>query len=68
MVNFVIVAILVVVLGSATAYIIKEKKRGVKCIGCPGGCNSCKSAGKTTSTCGYNENKSTNCDCYTNTN
>lgn len=47
MVNFIIVAVLTVIIGAATAYIIKEKKNGVKCIGCPAGatcshnCSSC---------------------------
>lgn len=35
MTDFVIIAILVFVIGIAIAYIIKEKKKGVKCIGCP---------------------------------
>ena len=33
--NFVVGVILVAVIGSAIAYIIKEKKKGGKCIGCP---------------------------------
>ena len=33
--NIVIILILLVILGSACFYIVKEKKRGVKCIGCP---------------------------------
>lgn len=33
--NFIVGAILVVIIGAATRYIIKEKKKGVKCIGCP---------------------------------
>lgn len=33
--NFVVGAILVVIIGAAIIYIIKEKKKGVKCIGCP---------------------------------
>ena len=39
-----IVAILVIaaVIGGAVAYIIKEKKKGKKCIGCPYGA-SCRS-------------------------
>ena len=35
MADIIIVAILLVVVGAAIAYIVKEKKRGVKCIGCP---------------------------------
>ena len=32
--NFIIVVILVIIIGSAVGYIIKEKKKGTKCIGC----------------------------------
>lgn len=35
MVNLILAAVLVVIVGAAVAYIIKEKKRGVKCVGCP---------------------------------
>ena len=35
MADLLIVAILACILGVAIGYIIKEKKKGVKCIGCP---------------------------------
>ena len=35
MANFIVGAILVVIVGAAIRYIRKEKKKGVKCIGCP---------------------------------
>ena len=35
--NFVVAGILLLVLGAAIAYIVKAKKSGVKCIGCPDG-------------------------------
>lgn len=35
MVNFVIVVVLLAILGVAAGYIYREKKRGVKCVGCP---------------------------------
>lgn len=35
MADIIILAILLGVVGAAIAYIVKEKKRGVKCIGCP---------------------------------
>lgn len=55
MVDFVIFAVLAVILGAAVIYLVKAKKRGVKCIGCPdaavcahkngscsgGGCSCC---------------------------
>lgn len=68
MIDFVIIVILVVVVGSALAYIIKERKKGVKCIGCPEGCHSCRSAQGTSSACECNNKASTNCGCHTNTN
>ncbi len=50
MADLIIIAILLLVVGAAVAYIIREKKRGVACIGCPhagvcakrraGGCDS----------------------------
>ena len=33
--NVWLIAVLVLVLGCAVAYVIKEKKKGSKCIGCP---------------------------------
>ncbi len=45
--NFIIVVVLLIIVGLAVAYIIKEKKKGVKCIGCPaaGNCaHKCNSA------------------------
>ena len=45
MANFVVLTVVLVIVGAAVAYIIKEKKRGVKCIGCPaaGTCQKYKS-------------------------
>lgn len=42
MINFVVGAIVVLIVGSALAYIIKQGKNGVKCIGCPDACQGCK--------------------------
>ena len=33
--NIVVIAVIVLIVGLALAYVIKEKKKGVKCIGCP---------------------------------
>ena len=47
MTNVIIIAVVAVILGAAEGYIIKEKKRGTVCIGCPsagtcgGGCSGC---------------------------
>lgn len=35
MVNAIVILVIVAIVGVAVAYIVKEKKRGVKCIGCP---------------------------------
>ena len=50
MTDIIVIAILLVIVGSAIVYIRKEKKRGATCIGCPhagecakkrqGGCDS----------------------------
>ena len=42
MTDVIIVGILVIIVGAAIAYIIKAKKSGTKCIGCPaaGNCPS----------------------------
>ena len=45
MANVIAVIILVILVGSAVAYIINAKKKGVKCIGCPAGGN-CPGSGK----------------------
>lgn len=48
MANVIVIAVIVMIVGGATIYIIREKKRGVKCIGCPAGGN-CPGKGKCTS-------------------
>ena len=48
--NIILIIILVLVVGGASLYIHKQKKKGVKCIGCPqagscpknGGCGGCQ--------------------------
>ena len=35
MTNIIVVIVILAIVGVAVAYIIREKKRGVKCIGCP---------------------------------
>ena len=58
MTDYIVIAVLVIVIGSAIFYIIREKKRGTKCIGCPSGgkCGSCNSCG---GSCGNGGS----CDC-----
>lgn len=39
MANFIVAALLLVIVGAAARYVLQARKRGVKCIGCPdGGC------------------------------
>ena len=54
--NIVGIAVIVLVIGAAVLYIIKAKKSGKRCIGCPdsgtcgsSGCNSCASCHSCTS-------------------
>lgn len=46
--DVILIVALVAILGGATAYIVRAKKKGVKCIGCPVG-GSC---GKKGDSCG----------------
>jgi len=51
--NFIIIAILVVIVGLAGTYVYKAKKSGKKCIGCPDGCScSKKEQGNAGCSCG----------------
>lgn len=53
MADFIVVVVLLFVIGAAIWYIRKEKKKGVKCIGCP-------SAG----TCPHSS-RGSGCGCHT---
>ena len=56
MLDFILIAVILLIVAAASIYVIKAKKSGAKCIGCPveGGCcshhhtkgNSCCSCGK----------------------
>ena len=37
--DIIIIAVILLIVGSATFYIYKAKKNGKKCIGCPEGCS-----------------------------
>lgn len=53
MTDIIIIGVLVLIIGGAVAYIIKAKKNGAKCIGCPAGGNCpSKNGGKSNCTCG----------------
>ena len=53
MTDLMVIGILLVVIGGAVFYIVKAKKNGAKCIGCPaaGNCPS-KNSSKSAGTCG----------------
>lgn len=51
MTNFVVAGIILMIFGLASMYIYKEKKRGVKCIGCPSA-GTCASRNAGVSSCG----------------
>ncbi len=53
--NVILILALVVILGGAIAYIVRAKKRGVKCIGCPAA-ETC-GAKKGSCACGRNEER-----------
>ena len=40
--NVIAIIAIALIIGGAVAYIIKAKKSGKKCIGCPDGCCTCK--------------------------
>ena len=53
--DYIALGLIVVVLVAAITYIIRAKKNGAKCIGCPVGCKSCSgSKNKTSCCCGCN--------------
>ena len=49
--NVILIVALVVILGGAIAYVVRAKKKGVKCIGCPAG-GDCGKNGNTCGGCG----------------
>lgn len=55
MTNFIVVVVILLIVGAAVAYIVKEKKKGVQCIGCPASatCPSAR-AGKCSGSCQTN--------------
>ena len=53
-IDFIIIGVIALIIGSACFYIYKAKKSGKKCIGCPDGC-SCSSKTKSSCNCGCGE-------------
>ena len=54
MIDYIILAIVALILGCAIWYIVKAKKSGKKCIGCPDGCCS-KKDGDICACCGHSK-------------
>ncbi len=54
--DFIVGAIVLLIVGAAIVYIRKEKKRGVKCIGCPA-----------SGTCSKSSHEDSKCSCHTDT-
>ena len=62
MIDFIVALILIVIVGSAICYIVKAKKKGAKCIGCPDSCSCAKASGNVGCNCGFDSES--NCNCY----
>lgn len=53
MIDFIIIAVIALIIGGAVWYVVKAKKSGKKCIGCPEGCcNSHKDGSACACCCG----------------
>lgn len=59
MADFIVIGVLFLMIGMAVAYLVRAKKRGVKCVGCPSG-----------TSCSHNGNGqcSGTCNCHSDTN
>ena len=55
--DYVAIAAILIVLGFALAYIIKEKKRGKRCIGCPHSDTCSKNKSNDGCCCGNNNDE-----------
>ena len=62
--NVILIIVLIAILGGAIAYIVRAKKRGAKCIGCPaagscgakkGSCSGCHGGCTGENSCSYYE-------------
>lgn len=53
MTDLIVIAVVLIILGLAAGYIVRAKRRGVKCIGCPSG----KTCGKNGCCCNQTPEK-----------
>jgi len=66
MADFIVTLVLALIIGAAVCYIIKAKKRGVKCIGCPAACNCAgKSGASGCGGCHGGNQTEGGCNCHT---
>ena len=67
MTDLIILAVVVGIVGTAIVYIVKAKKSGTKCIGCPDAatCGKCSAGGCSCSGCGCSG--ASGCSCHTDT-
>ena len=50
--DFIVIAVILLVIGLAAFYVIRAKKKGAKCIGCPNGSNCSAKGASCNCTCG----------------
>ena len=55
MTDLILIAVLLAILGGAAAYLVRAKRQGVKCIGCPEGSCQCCCGQETGCSCGKEE-------------
>ena len=51
MTNLILIIVLLLIVGGAGAYLVRTKKRGVKCIGCPDGAKCASASGGCAGNC-----------------
>ena len=66
LIDIIVLVIIAVLIGGAIAYIIRAKKRGQKCIGCPysGQCSSAKKSNGGNGSCHNGNDNKYDEDCY----
>lgn len=58
MTDFIVILVVLIIVGFAAVYVVKAKKNGAKCIGCPAA-SKCSGKSGTTSGCSCGCNKDT---------
>ena len=47
----IVIAIVALIVLAIIIHLVRQKKKGLKCIGCPAGCKACENAKSTVSCC-----------------